>query len=255
MSQKYSGFIQDDAGAAIQSATVNLYDRGTTTPSRANTTTDAAGFWSITHATEGQFDVKIAKDSWVRWLFYDDALTVEELEANVLRIRGTDNAFALIIQHTASAERTAVYADQNLFHPQTKIKASTETITNSTSMHDDADLVFPVLAGERYVVDYYLRYSAEATPDIKFGFSVPTDAGLSGVISSGMVSAGSSHIDQATVIALAGAAVHNVGVHITGSVTVSSTPGNIALQWAQNTSDAGNTSVLTGSALVARRIS
>lgn len=254
MSQIYSGFIYDDAGAAVASATVNLYDRNTTSPSRANTTTNASGFWTITHSTEGRFDVKANKDSWVRWYKYDDALTVEELETGVLRIRGTDDAFALIIQHTASAQRTVVYADQNLWHPVTKIKASDETVNSGgtgSTLQDDDDLLWAVGINEEWAFDFYLKITSGLTPDIKFQFSAPTNATVDAVVVSGTAQGSASEAAPAVIGTIdADEMVHIHGVALTGN-----TAGNVVLQWAQNVSDAGDTKVLTGSCLIPRRIS
>ncbi len=43
----FAGFLFDSDGDAVSGATVNLYDAGSTTPSRDNTTTAADGSWSL----------------------------------------------------------------------------------------------------------------------------------------------------------------------------------------------------------------
>ena len=137
MSQTYSGFVYDDAGAPVASATVLLLDRNTTTPTRASTTTNGSGFWTITHATEGQFDVQITSGSSVRRIKYDDAVQLQELEANVLRLRGSDDAFSIVFVATPSAQRTWTVPDSS----DTFVgKATTDVLTNKT-------LTSPVLNG------------------------------------------------------------------------------------------------------------
>lgn len=78
---------------AIVGATVDLLDRNTTTPVRATTTTDASGYWAISHATEGRFDVRVTNVSSVRWHKYDASLQLETIEAAVLRLRNPADTF------------------------------------------------------------------------------------------------------------------------------------------------------------------
>ena len=40
----FAGFLYDDAGDAVSGATINLYDKNTSTTSRANTTTNSSGY-------------------------------------------------------------------------------------------------------------------------------------------------------------------------------------------------------------------
>lgn len=82
-----------DAGAAIVGATVDLVDRNTTTPVRATTTTDANGLWTISHATEGRFDVRITNGSSVRWRKYDTQEQLSSIEVATLRVRNPANTF------------------------------------------------------------------------------------------------------------------------------------------------------------------
>jgi len=60
---EFAGYALDENGDPIVGATVNLYDEDTVTPVRATTTSSSTGFWSISHATEGKFDVEIVGDT------------------------------------------------------------------------------------------------------------------------------------------------------------------------------------------------
>ena len=71
MAIEFSGFLYNDAGVAVQNAVVHLYDRNTTT-SRAETTTNGSGYFSISHATQGRFDIEITNGSSKRRLKYDN---------------------------------------------------------------------------------------------------------------------------------------------------------------------------------------
>src|SRR3990167_8143816 len=89
----FQGYVLDDTGAAIVGATVNLYDRNTTTPVRATTTTDSTGLWTIAHATEGRFDVEIVNGSSKRRRKYDDHMQADPLEVANLRVRNPADTF------------------------------------------------------------------------------------------------------------------------------------------------------------------
>ena len=105
--QLFQGFHHDDLGVAVQGSTVDLLDRNTTTPVRATTTTDVNGFWSISHGTEGRFDIRITSGSSVRWLKYDDAIQIEEAEFALLNMRNPANTFRYFIVPAAiTANRT-----------------------------------------------------------------------------------------------------------------------------------------------------
>ena len=90
---EFGGFAYDNAGDPINGATVNLYDRNTTTPSRANTTTDANGWWTISHATEGRFDIAVTSGSTIRRRKYDTREQLEYLEVANFRVRNPADTF------------------------------------------------------------------------------------------------------------------------------------------------------------------
>ena len=91
--QLFAGFVYTGAGVAVVGATVDLLDRNTTTPILATTTTNASGYWTISHATEGRFDVRITNSSSVTFLKYDDQLQIEGLEVAILRVRNPADTF------------------------------------------------------------------------------------------------------------------------------------------------------------------
>lgn len=91
--QLFAGFLYTGAGAVIVGATVDLLDRNTLTPVRATTTTDSSGYWTISHATEGRFDVRITNGTSISFLKYDDQLQIEGLEVAVLRVRNPADTF------------------------------------------------------------------------------------------------------------------------------------------------------------------
>ena len=106
MAISFIDFVYDDAGDAVVGATVELFDRNTTTPVRATTTTDSAGKFSISHATEGRFDVRITNGSSVRFLKYDVSYQSEAAELALLNLRNPGETFKYVVTPGAiAAER------------------------------------------------------------------------------------------------------------------------------------------------------
>lgn len=103
---EFAGFVFTDAGVAINGATVNLYDRNTTTPARATTTTNASGYYTISHATEGRFDIEIVNGSSIRRFKYDSAIQMQEIETANLLVRNPANTFKYdIVPAAITADR------------------------------------------------------------------------------------------------------------------------------------------------------
>lgn len=91
--QLFGGFLYTDAGVAIVGATADLFDRNTTTPVRATTTTDANGYWAISYATEGRFDVRTTNGTSIRWRKYDTEEQFTTIEVATLRVRNPADTF------------------------------------------------------------------------------------------------------------------------------------------------------------------
>ena len=86
----FAGFLYDDSGDAVSGATINLYDKNTSTISRASTTTDSNGAWSIAHTTAGEFDIQITSGSSKRRIKFDDKIHLSEVDTEVLNVRGNE---------------------------------------------------------------------------------------------------------------------------------------------------------------------
>ena len=92
---EFKGTILDDTGVAISGATVNLYAKGTASPSLANAESDSAGRWeigasgsgsngaaSVAYTTRGEFDVKITNGSDIVWLLHRDRYQVDMVQGS-----------------------------------------------------------------------------------------------------------------------------------------------------------------------------
>ena len=133
-------------------------------------------------------------------------------------------------------------------------KTSDETVNNSNTLQDDDDLVIAVGANEVWYFEALLLCSSNTTADYKFNVTVPSGATLTWVLLGPLNTDDTPSVSAGAGIAgnqdIGGAAVR---IMIRGMLRVSSTAGNLQLQWAQNTANASDTKVLTDSWLMGAR--
>lgn len=143
--------------------------------------------------------------------------------------------------------------------PQAVIKGADQSLASSTTMQNDNALFAAVIANATYLFLCYLDYEGgtQGSSDLKWQWNVPAGGtlryaeignNLSGVVQSPSL-AGSTVWSAGT----SGAGSLR-GVLMAGSLIMSSTAGNIQLQWAQNTSNATPTIVHAQSFLALWRI-
>ena len=148
--------------------------------------------------------------------------------------------------------------------PQTVRKTADEPRLATTTYADDTHLVFPAEASAVYTMVGWIKYFADPTPDIKMLFSVPSGClGEWAWLMPGQSTAASAlagySIRTETNDAGSGRTGYGTSdsIHFTpvsGLFRMSTTAGNIALQWAQNTSSATATTLYTDSWLAFQRI-
>lgn len=141
-------------------------------------------------------------------------------------------------------------------------KTGTEAVTSSTTLQNDDNLVLAVVASAVYVVQWNLRMDGAAVGDFKYAFTGPAGATLVWE-SRGLAVADASNLAAITTdVAAIGTTVSH-GTLATGTTTrvagsgllvMSSTAGNLQLQWAQATSSGTATNVFAGSWLKAERV-
>ncbi len=118
-------------------------------------------------------------------------------------------------------------------------KLANETKTSDDTLANDTDIQFNAPANKTYSFILSVMFTTGATPDFQYAIAVPTNGtavGLTGNISG---SAGRVQLDINAAVALTAGAVSAQATQI-GRIT-SGDGGTIALQWAQNTSDAADT--------------
>ncbi|MFD5697435.1 hypothetical protein [Streptomyces lasiicapitis] len=148
--------------------------------------------------------------------------------------------------------------------PQTVRKTADESRAATTTFADDTHLVFAAEAGAVYTMVGWIKYFTDPTPDIKLQFAVPSQclgewAWLMPGSGSGAAGTGGYSIRTETndVASFRTGYGTSDSVHFTpvsGLFRMSTTAGNIALQWAQNTSNAAATILYTDSWLTYQRI-
>lgn len=148
--------------------------------------------------------------------------------------------------------------------PQAVRKTADESRSATTTLADDTHLVFAAEANAAYLMWGWIKYFADNTPDIKMQFTVPTGclgewawmmpgAGtLAGSVNGYSIRTESN--DVGVVRTGYGTSNTDQNTPVSGLFRMSSTPGNIALQWAQNVSDAAATILYTDSWLMFQRI-
>lgn len=129
-------------------------------------------------------------------------------------------------------------------------KEATETVNNSATLQNDDDLFVAVTASAVYNLDGRLLYNGNSTADFKIGWTFPTGLTMSYTILGVYVATptvfSTSDFIQTSNPALEGAGADRTAI-MWGRVIVSSTAGTLQLQWAQNTANASNTTLLAGS--------
>ena len=147
------------------------------------------------------------------------------------------------------------------------IKTSTTTIISDSTVNDDPHLVWAIGTGNErwnFLLTLYIT-AVNATMDFKCNFTYPTGTTIlwnafasqsgSPQSSSGVIATGTTAVavlTEASTLAF-GTLGGTQSVMLHGTVFGATTAGNIQFQWAQNTSDANNLSLLAGSNLILDR--
>jgi len=172
----------------------------------------------------------------------------------LLKIRNASNTDWVTVGTMASANLGLL--------PLIRRKTADESVTSSTTFQDDDHLVFPIGANEEWVATYDLIFgNAPGDSGVKVTMVTPSGATqrftASLIISAGgdancATTTGSGVILNFTQAACG--ASSDVSVKMSIWVLNGATPGNVQLQWAQNTSSATPLASKKGGHLVAHRI-
>lgn len=183
---------------------------------------------------------------------------------------GADTAAKLAIGASAtvltSNGSTAAWAAATGFDAYA-LADTAQTLSASTTMQSDAKLKIAISASatEVWAFEYYVEFGAPNTAmDVKLGWSVPASAAVrwgqhaagSGAygpyIPSGTPGAGAN--DESSVLGFDLAAINFNPIFSMGTIRGGGTAGDVTIQWAQRTSDAGTLTRQIGSWLRAKKV-
>jgi hypothetical protein len=158
----------------------------------------------------------------------------------------------------------AAAADVNEYMVNTKYteKAAGTTRVSTTTLTADPDLQIHLDTNKTYWMELIAPFTSPAAAGFKFSFFVPAGTVFTGyalVTGAGALSlftysSGGNLITLNVNSASAGAGVDDQ-IIVRGTLDTAGSAGNIGYQWAQLTSNGGNTIVRAGSAMYIRRVS
>lgn len=139
-------------------------------------------------------------------------------------------------------------------------KTADESLSASTTLQDDNDLVLALAANEVWLVHYALRYSSPTAADLKVAFTFPSGGEIEFHSSHKTSTGASDDLDWlGTTTPTASQSFGSITTsvqfaRIDGLFVNGGTAGNLTLQWAQVTSDAGSTIMKAHSTLWAVKL-
>ena len=147
-----------------------------------------------------------------------------------------------------TAGQLEVYSDfiANAVDIFPRAKATNEFRNNTTTLENDDDLFWEVVAGSyNFLINNF--YTAGTVPDVKFGWSYPSGTtikwgGLSSDTAGAITILGNRSESQTMIAAGSGT---DLFCQFVGQVTVT-TDGTLNYQWAQNALEASNTTLYAG---------
>jgi hypothetical protein len=165
--------------------------------------------------------------------------------------------------HTLNAYNSPTFSsDIPAWHGLTARKTTDQSVSSNTNPAPDNQLVLGLGALKTYIIDGVIfAKSANATPDLKFDFSATSASVLTvGYIASDGTTGNSQNLSGGALLGSQNTGTVSVGantpipIHISGTVVMSGSAGDMVFEWAQNTSNANAVTVMKGSYLRAQEI-
>ncbi len=139
------------------------------------------------------------------------------------------------------------------------VKSADESVTSSTTLQNDNELLFAVGASETWVFTLCIFATAATASDLKMDITVPSGANVSWLHSRSFGSTSGFPVFNAHESGGAGAVSYDAeakrGTMIFGTVVNSTNAGNVQLRWAQNSSGGTATTVHARSWMTAIQLS
>jgi hypothetical protein len=135
------------------------------------------------------------------------------------------------------------------------VRSTTQSVTSSTALQNDNQLFFnsiPASTTWKFLLTVLYNGGTTGSSDIKVGWSLPSGAtafGMSIAVANPLGVSIVYFTQATTVFSATNGTGSPLGAFFSGSIIMGSTAGTVQLQWAQNTSNATATTVMTGSDL------
>ena len=177
----FTGHLFQDDGDAVSGATVQLLETGTTTV-EASTTTNSDGKWTFAEADQDEYDVKITSGTSVRYIRWDDEISVQELDVR-------NNASATTPAATFSNVTNSASNQVAIFRSANSTRADGDEIYVSFELADDGGNLHE-----------FARMTAEATDvsngseDGQFRFGVSVAGTITDVFTINSTTGGAAEI-------------------------------------------------------------
>jgi len=202
MSVNFRGYVFNDAGAAVEGATVKLLETGTTTVEDTfSGGTDSNGLWYFTEADQDRYDVEITSGSSVRRIRWDDQISLKELDVRnntgattpAATFTNLNNATANVVAKFGSANTTRADNDEIYFTFElansaaelTEFARITVVATDVTNGSEDGQIEFDVMKAGTLTNVWTLTSSSSAAmsfdmnvDSMTFGAGADTDITL-----------------------------------------------------------------------------
>lgn len=149
---------------------------------------------------------------------------------------------------TVAAGQVILADDLNRIVPVFARKTADETINNSAALQNDDHLFVSLEADAVYAHFTNLTYQSNSTPGFQMDYTLPAGATMAGnTYGVGGSGASFQHGSMTTSIVGVTGTGGNTGLRIWGLIIMSSTAGTGRIRWAQNTANASDTIVRSGS--------
>jgi hypothetical protein len=138
----------------------------------------------------------------------------------------------------------------------TKRKTADESVTSSTVLQDDDHLTHAIGANEEWVDDYFIDGGgALSTAGVKVAITVPSGATMNATVTvSGPGTISTARGTTSGTAIFATTASNDSDIRVSLWVLNGATPGNVTLQWAQNSSNVSAITFRKGSHMQATRV-
>jgi hypothetical protein len=134
-------------------------------------------------------------------------------------------------------------------------KRANETVTSDDTLSNDSELLFYMAANTTYRFRLTVFYKTAAAADFKYAVDCPASPTQAAIRQSHVVPNSTNNTNFAVQETEVGSTSVVSAVTTPGYIVIDglwqngANAGNLAFQWAQNTSDVGSTTVLKGSTL------